>query len=92
MEFQPGDRVKCVKKYPRLSIGESGTYLGRNNVWNDAAVRWDKYKKGRHDCDRLCDYGYGWFVPFDRIELDEPIDLGGLPEVDDEASSFLFGL
>lgn len=91
--YNIGDRVKCIAEYPGLSIGDLGTYLGENKGWGDASIRWDKRDDAKHDCNGLCEYGHGWFVPFNKIAQDRPIDLGELPLFDTSTaiSDILFG-
>lgn len=90
MEYSIGDRVRCIAEYPGLSIGDLGTYLSKNEGWDAASIRWDKYDKYKHNCSGLCENGHGWFTPFDRITLDQPVDLGELPKVNSEECSFWF--
>ena len=92
-KFSPGDRVVCTSSYPGLRIGEKGTYVGygRSGDPLDASVRWDEYGKRRHSCDKRCEKGYGWFVPVQKIDFAEPVDLGELPSISYEEIDFLFG-
>lgn len=81
-EYKVGDRVRCVVDAPdgreELTSGCMGTVVGMFKLDDIIVykVRWDAYIRG-HDCNGLCDKGYGWNVYEDEIELadDTPCDI-----------------
>lgn len=82
MNFQVGDRVRCIKGYMAgVDIGETGVVVGMNDGF--VLVRWDLYKGHRHNCGGLCESGHGWNLPIDRVEHEVLVaDLGELPILD----------
>lgn len=86
--FKVGDRVKMISSYSGVSSGELGVIqhiYGDGLGLCDLVVRWDTYRKTRHDNDGLCERGHGWMVGCKDVELIEtPEDLGEIliPEID----------
>lgn len=71
--FKVGDRVRLMVDEPDfnhdLSIGSEGTVCGFDDSSKRIAVRWGGIMCMGHDCDNLCDYGYGWYVNDYEIDL-----------------------
>lgn len=72
--FQIGDRVKCVRCPETKTIlpdmeGEVVTTTLRGNT-PYIGVKWDVYVSG-HDCGGRCEYGYGWWILKQDIQLIE---------------------
>ena len=86
--FQVGDRVVYTSDSlsDNLKVGDTGvvcTVEGSdfNPDWMLVGVRWDRYVEG-HDCDGNCDFGFGWNVTNDEIELDQPDMVPDADKVD----------
>ena len=79
MEFQIGDRVRCILPYGEGAIpGDTGSVV--RVEYGTILVRWDDYRSCRHDCGSLCDAYHGWNVPFNHLEYDVcKDDFGELP-------------
>ena len=91
--FQVGDRiisaVDCPCNNEDIKIGDTGVVCVIETSefgpdWRGVGVRWDKCVGG-HDCDGNCDFGFGWYVYSDEIELQQP-DM--IPD-EDEVDAFL---
>jgi hypothetical protein len=65
-EFQVGDRVECIRKSHKISIGMQGTIVEVNI--NDLGVAFDTFTEG-HSVSNKCDYGKGWLVSKDSVRL-----------------------
>jgi len=65
--FKEWDRV--IVNYPEFeTVNEKGTVLGVGEY--DYPVRLDAYDiKSRHDCNGLCEDGYGLWVPKEDLTL-----------------------
>lgn len=76
--FRINDRVYACVDSPdsnsSIHIGDSGTVCGIGDKGRRIAVKWDNYING-HDCEGKCEYGYGWWVDSECIELDEFSDV-----------------
>ena len=86
--FQVGDRVVYTSDslYGNIKGGDTGVVCvvegsDFNPDWMLVGVRWDRYVEG-HDCDGNCDYGFGWNVTNDEIELEQPDMTPDVDEVD----------
>ena len=67
MEFKPGDRVyyKDHKAY--------ATVLAPEDEAGWIAIQFDT-KIGAHDCNGLCEYGYGWYTLPRLLTLVESVE------------------
>ena len=67
MKFKEWDRV--VVNYPEFkAVNEKGTVLEVDEY--DCSIRLDVCDiKGRHDCNGLCEDGYGLWVPKECLTL-----------------------
>ena len=69
--FRVGNRIRAIVDHPEgnhhIHEGDTGVVLASNS--NYTKVRWDHDVHG-HDCDGLCEDGYGWNVYNSTIELD----------------------
>ena len=86
--FQVGDRVVYTADSwnDNIEIGDTGVVCtveggDYNPDWMLIGVRWDKYVEG-HDCDGHCEFGFGWNVTSDEIELETPDMIPDADEVD----------
>ena len=96
MQFQIGDRVRCVNEWPdendEINIGDTGTVC---SVDDDGAlsvgVSWDHAISLGHSCKGNCAWGHGWYINESDIELiSEAEPDADMPEVDANAMSALF--
>lgn len=71
--YNVGDRVRCIVDFPdnnsNIVRGNTGTVVHCED--GIVYVAWDNYVNG-HDCDGYgnVEFGYGWNVSFDEIELE----------------------
>lgn len=71
--FKVGDRVQSIVDYPdnndNIVRGSTGTVVHCDD--GIAFVEWDDFVNG-HDCDGYgnVEWGHGWNVNFDEIELE----------------------
>lgn len=92
-EFKVGDRVVCAEDNPYgnndIFAGCTGTVCVED-CDGDVGVCWDGKVDGGHDCDGTCEYGFGWYVYPESIELDaeayEPFEFD-----EDEFNKLVFG-
>lgn len=87
MMFLRGDRVVCTADEPDGNVnihnGDTGVVLADQRLGSDwVKVRWD-HAVGGHDCDRLCEHGYGWETPEDYLRLEKEDLLPDASEIDD---------
>ena len=70
-EFHVGDRVRCLcRSSAAESVGRQlGTICIMGNYWPPISVCWDEKRDWFHDCDDTCQYGYGYFVYENDLEL-----------------------
>lgn len=71
MKFNVGDRVRVckVEKYDSVSVGECGTVVKINPRNVTYGVRFDERDLiGKHNCDGLCEDGYGWWCDENMLE------------------------
>lgn len=91
MDLIVGDRVvatlKMTKYYDNIKPGFAGRVVRYDHGQDFVYVEWDNYVCG-HDCDGLAEYGYGWNVPTDAVELECSGDDFEIPEVN--AARILF--
>ena len=73
MDFQIGDRVRCVVDYPDgnrgIVVGSMGTIVELDTY---VGVDWDDELENGHSCDGSARRGHGWNVEYEEIELIEP--------------------
>lgn len=88
--FQVGDRVVSLVDYPddniNIMAGDTGTvcYVDGSDVGYSlisVGVKWDKDVEG-HSCGDTCEYGFGWNICSDEIELQQPDMTADADEVD----------
>lgn len=92
-EFKVGDRVVCIEDNPYgnedIFVGSTGTVCVED-CDGDVGVCWDDKIDAGHDCDGACEYGFGWYVYPDNIELDteayKPFEFD-----EDEFNKLVFG-
>ena len=81
--FHVGDRVVSIVDTPcnnkNIKAGDTGVVCEIHD-WG-VGVRWDHCVDG-HDCDENCDWGFGWNVSYDEIELQQPDMVPDADEVD----------
>lgn len=95
MDFQVGDRVRCIKDSPEgnteIYIGSEGTVIAMLSGWKDyLKIQWDTPTGRGHDCDGLCEWGHGWNVRRNYVELidDSPDGFAPSPAIDEFLASF----
>lgn len=63
-QYKVGDRVVYTgmnrEKHEDIERGETGTIVEISP--GSIGVCWDKKVLGRHDCNRNCPKGHGWYV------------------------------
>lgn len=76
MVFKDGDRVVLLEDNPdgnsTMKAGLCGTVVEDTDAYDDdhwVSVRWDEEVSGGHDCNGLCEHGFGWNVDRSWIEL-----------------------
>lgn len=84
--FRIGDRVVLtVERDPDDGVcrGATGTVCDITSMKNklNIGVRWDQKEERYHDCNRTCEMGYGWFVPYDCI-THQVSDIGEFSQSD----------
>lgn len=78
--FRVGDRVCASVNSPdyndSIHIGDTGTVCAVDENETRIGVKWDHNVCG-HDCNGMCEYGFGWWVDNISIELvvDELSDI-----------------
>lgn len=81
MEFCVGDRVVAIRRYGRISVGDTGTFVHKEVIDPELGVRWDKEDANMHDCQGHCESKHGWYVPEGYLAFIEPEDCGELPDL-----------
>lgn len=97
MQFQIGDRVRCIHDSPALNdeidVGDTGVVC---NIMRytppQIGVYWDrKLERKGHGCHGTCPDKHGWYVRVSDIELiSEAGSDVDIPEVDTDAMNALF--
>lgn len=96
MQFQIGDRVRCVNECPDdndgIHIGDTGTVCDIDEVGRlSVGVSWDHEISLGHTCKGGCAHGHGWYVNESDIELiSEASPDVDMPAVDADAMNALF--
>lgn len=97
MQFQIGDRVRCIHDKPAFNdeilAGDTGTVCNfASHSPIQAGVYWDRKFEGRgHDCHGTCPDKHGWYVRVSDIELiSEAGSDADMPAVDADAMNALF--
>jgi hypothetical protein len=68
-QFFKGDRVRCIRQYDNVHVGDTGTVMRTNKYESDSVgVKWDE-PMGGHNLAGLCDYKYGWWMNHRQLEL-----------------------
>lgn len=72
--FKVGDRVRLLVEEPDgnpdLQIDSLGTVCAIDDLgFSQVGVSWDDEIHGGHGCNNTCDYGHGWYVDDNEIEL-----------------------
>ena len=82
VQFNIGDRVKCVRSYQAgVYPGEYGTVVGIKQDY--LYVGWDSLLETRHSCGGKCEKGHGWNLPSSHVVFAESeVDFGDLPTLD----------
>lgn len=74
MFFSEGNRVRLLVDYPdgnkKLPAMSVGTVVRDREAFDEVCVAWDM-DVGGHSCGGLCEYGHGWNVLREEIELIE---------------------
>lgn len=90
-EFNIGDRVVSIVDHPdnnkTIVVGSIGTVCA---IGSSLGVRWDEPVENGHELGGECEYGYGWWVYADQVEIepdDEPFEFD-----EEEFNKFLFGV
>lgn len=63
-----GKRVEILDNYEKDIKGLKGVVVDIMGGGNNLAIQFDEDIDG-HDCGGRCDYGYGWYVPFDNVKI-----------------------
>lgn len=80
MNFNVGDRVRCIKRYGPAKINDTGIIIQiLTNYGTEIGVKFDK-NIGGHDCDGSIEYGYGYYMPPNCLELQRPLTTDELFE------------
>ena len=94
MDFQVGDRIRCITDSPEgnteIHIGSEGTVVGIFREMAYLKIRWDMPTGRGHDCDGLCEWGHGWNVRYNYVEfIDDSTDgFAPSPAIDEFLASF----
>lgn len=90
--LQIGDRVQARYDYlhgnTNVRRGMSGTVCYINARPPYVSVCWDKNVNG-HDCDKHCEYGYGWNVTADELVLVCQVDSDEMTVSEDDIIDFM---
>lgn len=81
-KFEVGDRVTClgVSSDGRYVKGETGVVcIIDDESMPPIGVRWDEYSGWKHNCNKSCEYGNGWYV----YEEDLVLIVADIPEDSD---------
>lgn len=84
--FIIGDRVRCIKKYYNVQVGETGTYVKYDDECPEYGIWWDEGSEERHDLGGECPNYHGWYMPAECIALEEQLDLGDMAYADSDIS------